>query len=368
MMMAGGGAAVAAWCVYATAHTLLSGPMISAGADADSREIAKLERWVDQLRAENALARSLLDERTNAFQQATLEFEQRHETLKLLLEALQGGEDMETAALRGDGASILVKASIEEAENRQSLERPIITASIEKVGLRAQIDTLRDEQMRFLDEAEDIAVARAEEMRGVLSLTGVGIGRIELDEMEMGGPLVELTSAVLSSESLSPEDLDFAERVVDLSARLEEARYYESMVSSLPLGAPVGVEGYRITSNFGIRTDPFSRRPNWHNGLDIASGWNHPITASGPGVVIFAGYKSGYGNVVEVDHGHGFMSRYAHLKSITVSRGDDVAMGDTVGLMGSTGRSTGPHLHFEVLFHGKAYDPSNFLKAGKHVH
>lgn len=366
MMAAGGGAAVAAWCIYATAHTVLAGPMTAANGTADSRELARQERWLEDLRAENKLQRALLEERTNQFQQATIEFEQRHETLKVLLSTLQGGEDLETAALRGDGSAMLVRASIDEAESRTSRSRPVVTASLERVGLRAQIDTLREDQMRFLDEAEDLAVSRTEELRGVLQLTGVGVGRIDSGETNVGGPLVELSSLV-AGDALTPEEIEFAERVTEIAARLEEARYYEAVVSAIPLGDPVGVE-YRLTSPWGMRTDPMTRRPNWHGGLDIGAFSGAPITASGPGKVIFAGRRSGYGRVVDVDHGYGFVSRYAHLRSIAVKKGDDVAMGDTVGLMGTSGRSTGPHLHLEVLFHGKRYDPANFLKAGRHVH
>lgn len=366
MMAAGGGAAVAAWCIYATAHTVLAGPMTAANGTADSRELARQERWLEDLRAENKLQRALLEERTNQFQQATVEFEQRHETLKVLLSTLQGGEDLETAALRGDGSAMLVRASIDEAESRTSRSRPVVTASLERVGLRAQIDTLREDQMRFLDEAEDLAVSRTEELRGVLQLTGVGVGRIDSGETNVGGPLVELSSLV-AGDALTPEEIEFAERVTEIAARLEEARYYEAVVSAIPLGDPVGVE-YRLTSPWGMRTDPMTRRPNWHGGLDIGAFSGAPITASGPGKVIFAGRRSGYGRVVDVDHGYGFVSRYAHLRSIAVKKGDDVAMGDTVGLMGTSGRSTGPHLHLEVLFHGKRYDPANFLKAGRHVH
>lgn len=366
MMAAGGGAAVAAWCIYATAHTVLSGPLVAANGTADTRELARQERWLEDLRAENKLQRALLEERTNQFQQATVEFEQRHETLKVLLSTLQGGEDLETAALRGDGSAMLVRASIDEAEARTSRSRPVVTASLERVGLRAKIDTLREDQMRFLDDAEDIAVSRTEELRGVLQLTGVGVGRIESDDLNMGGPVLELSSLV-SGDAMTPEEIDFAQRVTEIAARLEEAQYYEGVVSAIPLGDPVGVE-YRLTSPYGMRTDPFTRRPAWHGGLDFGAYMGAPITAAGPGTVVFAGYRSGYGRVVDIDHGYGFVSRYAHLRSISVKKGDELAMGDTLGLMGSSGRSTGAHLHWEVLFHGKRYDPVNFLKAGRHVH
>ena len=100
----------------------------------------------------------------------------------------------------------------------------------------------------------------------------------------------------------------------------------------------------------------------------MGAGWNAPIVAAGPGEVIFAGRKSGYGRVVDVDHGGGFVSRYAHLNRIVAKKGQEVVVGDKLGTMGSTGRSTGPHLHYEVLFHGKQYNPVEFIKAGKHVH
>ena len=93
-----------------------------------------------------------------------------------------------------------------------------------------------------------------------------------------------------------------------------------------------------------------------------------PVVATSPGVISFAGVKSGYGNVVEIDHGHGFKTRYGHMRDIQVSRGERVAIGQRIGSMGSTGRSTGTHLHYEVWFRGRAVDPINFLRAGRHVH
>jgi murein DD-endopeptidase MepM/ murein hydrolase activator NlpD len=92
------------------------------------------------------------------------------------------------------------------------------------------------------------------------------------------------------------------------------------------------------------------------------------VITTSPGVVSFAGQRNGYGNVVEVDHGHGFKTRYGHLASYQVRVGEKVAIGQRIGSMGSTGRSTGTHLHYEVWFRGKVYDPINFLRAGRHVH
>lgn len=357
-------AAVVGWTLYATASLVFlpSGSFSAHG----QQEIDKYERWVQELRARDALSRSQLVERTEAFQEATIGFERRHRTLEVMLETLKNGGELEASALRGDDAPLLVNASIDEADRRQSRPTPaVVETTTTKPSLRGKIDDVQREQQAFLDEVENIAVERAEAARGVLRLTAVGANRIA-ENREMGGPVVQFAS-LTSGEFDNAEDAMFAERVAQVAARMEEARYYEGVVSTLPLGEPVGVTS-RLTSSYGLRVDPFNKRPGWHNGIDLGAYWNAPITATGPGTVSFAGSKSGYGRVVEVDHGNGFKSRYGHLKRINVKKGDSVVIGDVVGAMGSTGRSTGPHLHYEVWFNNKPYDPIEFLKAGKHVH
>jgi murein DD-endopeptidase MepM/ murein hydrolase activator NlpD len=121
------------------------------------------------------------------------------------------------------------------------------------------------------------------------------------------------------------------------------------------------------TSTFGVRKDPFTRRPAFHAGQDFAGAMMTPIRATGPGVVAFTGQRTGYGNVVEIDHGGGFKTRYAHLAAIGVSVGQRVAINQRIGAMGSTGRSTGPHLHYETWVNGRVQDPTRFLRAGEHV-
>ena len=362
--MAAGVAGLAGWTMFATVNYVFNGSA-GVGTVGDTRELARYERWVQELRAKDALSRTLLEERTDEFQRVTAQFEQRHQSLKILLDALDGDEDFEVSALQGDNANLLLKASIDEADMRQSRDTPVVSASFEQTGVRAQIDQLRAEQEAFLDDTEDLAVQRAEEARGVLRLTAVGTSYLD-NGMEMGGPVVSV-AALAADQFESPEDAAFAARVMQVAARLEEARYYESVVAQLPLAEPIGVPS-RLTSNYGLRVDPFTKRPAWHNGIDMAAFYKAPITAAGPGTISFAGVKSGYGRLVEIDHGYAFKSRYAHLRSISVKKGDTVAIGDKLGEMGSSGRSTGPHLHYEVLFHDKAYDPAKFLKAGRHVH
>jgi len=362
-----GATALAGWTIFLTGTFALGGSTGSIAGNSDDRELAKYERWVQDLRAKDALSRSLLEERTDAFQRETAEWEDRQKALEELFEQLKGDENLEVSALKGDGADLLVQASIEEADDRQSRDSYRMTATLDASGNRVSVKKLKYNQERMLDEAEDLAIERAERARSVIQLTTIGSDRI-MESAEMGGPLVSLANLTAGDgNSLSQQDLNFYNRLTETQARVAEMQYYEQIVESLPLGPPVGVP-FRHTSPYGIRVDPFFKRPRWHNGIDVAAYGGAPIVASGPGTVSFAGARSGYGRIVEVDHGYGFKSRYAHLRSISVSKGDKVEAGDLVGKMGTTGRSTGYHLHFEVLFNGKAHDPIQFLKAGRHVH
>ena len=129
----------------------------------------------------------------------------------------------------------------------------------------------------------------------------------------------------------------------------------------LPFGAPV--EKARITSNYGVRNDPFTGEPKRHRGIDFAGKIGTELMAVAPGRVISAGERiGGYGTTVEIDHGLGFTTLYAHLSQIMVTRGDWVRPGTVIGLGGSTGRSTGPHLHYEIRYKGVPFDPSKFIK------
>ena len=139
----------------------------------------------------------------------------------------------------------------------------------------------------------------------------------------------------------------------------------QNIVKTLPLAAPL--PEYRIESTFGGRADPFTRRQAFHAGLDLVAPYRSPVYSTAPGRVIFTGPKGPYGKVVEIDHGHGIVTRFGHLHKPLVARGQMVTVHQVVGELGSTGRSTGPHLHYEVLVNGVPQDPEKFLQAGKNV-
>jgi murein DD-endopeptidase MepM/ murein hydrolase activator NlpD len=357
---------LAGWCVYATTNTLLEGPQATASNAEVERERAKYDRWLNESRAQAAASQALLEERTRQFDRTTADLEGRHEVLRSLLE-YAGGSTLQLAANRPierDGARIIMAASIDEAEPRQS--RAIVSEpyQVTTVGFRARPDHLETEQAEFLSEIEDRVVESSEQTRGVLRLTGVSTAALTADEA-VGGPLVPQDFvAYLRDSGLNPA---FAERVAQVAARVSESRRLEGIAQSTPLAAPVAVD-YRETSGYGQRIDPFTGRPTFHSGLDMAAFERAPVVATSPGTVVYAGTRSGYGYTVEIDHGHGFKTRYAHLRDIQVERGAQVAIGQRIGSMGSTGRSTATHLHYEVWFRGRAVDPVNFLRAGRHVH
>jgi len=358
---AAGVTALAGWTVFATASFVFGGGETTLPGG-EGKELAKYERWVQDLRARESLQRTLMEERSKD----TADLEEKQKALEELLNDMREDDGQKLSALEGDGASLLVEASIEEADRRQSRDAHLMTGGLSVPAARGTTKAIEQDIYRLFDLMEDHAAERAERARGVLMLTAVGTDNI-LASSNVGGPEVSMGSLTSSASDWSIGDQDFMTRIFQARARIAEMKHYEKVVDSLPLGVPVAVP-FRYTSPYGIRIDPFTKRPSPHMGVDLAAYRDAPIVTTGPGSVSFAGARSGYGLLVEVDHGHGFKSRYGHLRSITVSKGDTIKIGDLVGRMGSTGRSTGDHLHYEVWYNGKPYDPNKFLKAGRHVH
>nr|WP_247713353.1 M23 family metallopeptidase [Qipengyuania polymorpha] len=176
------------------------------------------------------------------------------------------------------------------------------------------------------------------------------------ESQAMGGPLEGL--ATDSKGNIDPRFERLGLSMARMSA-LEEA------LSGVPQFAPARRD--MISSGFGYRRDPFNRRAAMHKGLDFRGGIGAPIYAAAKGRVSFVGWKGGYGKTVEITHGNGLMTRYAHLSRYDAKVGDSVGAGDIIAKMGSTGRSTGPHLHFEVRINGRAVNPRTFLETAPNV-
>lgn len=173
----------------------------------------------------------------------------------------------------------------------------------------------------------------------------------------LGGPFIQVPNAVRTNPAHA-ELAQLGEQVNRLAALRRAMR-------ALPVGAPLA--RYQIGSPFGVRRDPLNGQLAMHNGVDLVAPRGAAVLATAGGKVTIAGRSGDYGNLVEIDHGFGLRTRYGHLSRINVRPGQTVGPRTPIGTVGSTGRSTGPHLHYEVLFKGKAIDPKRFLEARAHV-
>lgn len=201
-------------------------------------------------------------------------------------------------------------------------------------------------------------------------IAGLDSGEFDFSNPPAQGGPDEGETSDLASESVALPD--FMTQLDELSAQLKDREEQLNVLETLfidrnlqarvlPAGRPV-TKGW-ISSKFGIRTDPFSGKPAWHKGIDLAAKEDSGMIAVAAGVVTWAGKRYGYGNLVEINHGKGYVTRYGHGKSVLVKVGDTVEKGQVIGTVGSTGRSTGPHVHFEVWLEGKAVDPMKYVQA-----
>jgi murein DD-endopeptidase MepM/ murein hydrolase activator NlpD len=223
-------------------------------------------------------------------------------------------------------------------------------AAPDEVGRLRTIAARQDHLVRSLTEAAELRVSRAE---AALQTVGLRPGA----SAAQGGPFLSYAPRTQAIEA------DPALR--RLAATLDRMAQLEALLVALPSDLPT--LGMALSSGFGFRFDPFTGARAMHSGLDFRGAHGAPIRTAAAGRVSFVGQRSGYGNVVEVDHGHGLMTRYAHLAGFKARVGQKVRSGEQIALMGSTGRSTGTHLHFEVRVGGVAVNPRRFLEANPHV-
>ena len=260
------------------------------------------------------------------------------------------------------------------AQTDKADETPNWHAELE--SQREELERARRRSQAHLDALSlRVAQIQAQAMR----LDGLGQRLVDLadldeDEFNFGQTPAQGGPADAGDQDGSFAPPDFMLELESLSAQLKERErqliVLEDMLEDRhlskqgrPSGRPV-TEGW-LSSGFGKRTDPFTGRPAIHNGVDFAGKAGSAIVAVAAGVVTWAGPRSGYGNLVEVNHGRGFVTRYAHNRKHRVKVGQSVKKGQQIAEMGSSGRSTGPHVHFEVLRNGKAVDPRRYLTAAR---
>lgn len=217
-----------------------------------------------------------------------------------------------------------------------------------------RLNRLRARQEQFASVLETAATERLKQVEQ--AIRGFGLDPARLARTAQGGPFIP---AALMARDSGAQDLR------ELAVLLDRLAAMESTLRTIPSGRPTAAP--METSSYGFRRDPFNGMAAFHAGIDFPGRHGQPILAASAGRVIAAGVRNGYGNCIDVDHGHGIVTRYAHLSGYDARVGETVARGQQIGRMGSTGRSTGTHLHFEVRINGAAVNPRPFLEARRDV-
>jgi murein DD-endopeptidase MepM/ murein hydrolase activator NlpD len=218
------------------------------------------------------------------------------------------------------------------------------------------LDKIDHHQMAALTDMEEEVDTKARRIQGVLGELGVNVAGPVARSAAMGGPLVPLKVPRAGSSS-------FERQLYRINVARAQIDRYTRTLANVPVRKPI-VGDVDMSSPFGMRMDPFLGGPAIHTGIDLRGDMGDPVRVTANGRVTRAGWAGGYGNMVEVDHGNGLTTRYGHMSKIEVKAGQHVYMGQTIGRIGSTGRSTGPHLHYETRIDGEPVNPQKFLRAG----
>ena len=311
---------------------------------------------VAQSQTDRTVARArAASERMNADLQARLD------SAVVRMTATTGSlDEMAQMVERRHAALTQVMGMFRGVEGAEQALRPAVPLNPDRSTPVQRMISVRMDQERLIARAETEAQTRAERLRLAFRLAGLNPAAYTPHGSALGGPLVEARDPRALAAVLDVDEA-FAVRIRNAADNLSDMRSLADASQSMPFRRPTTA---RTTSGFGVRFDPFNGRPALHQGQDFAAPLNTPIYAPAPGIVSFVGVRSGYGNTVEIDHGRGFKTRYAHLNATAVLPGQRIRLGQRVGAMGTTGRSTGVHLHYEVWMDGRPQNPARFMRAG----
>jgi murein DD-endopeptidase MepM/ murein hydrolase activator NlpD len=304
-----------AWSGYATVQYAAT---MTGDVATMQRQVAAMEQDVEALRAAAAERAEVVEQR-----QAFL-----------------------SAMLSGEANAAEVARLLPAAADRD-IQDPRVAAEFE------QIDGM---QLMLAAQADAANQARYRHAAAAVRQLGIDPGRFN-QGAGVGGPFEEAAGGATAASA------DVDPRFAQLFANWRRTEQLEQGVAAIPSMMPV--QGARWTSSFGVRSDPFRGRAAMHGGIDMAGPLGTPIYATADGMVSTADWQGGYGNLVELSHGAGIATRYGHLSRIMVRSGERVTRGQVIALMGSTGRSTGSHLHYEVRIDGRAVNPLPFLQSGQ---
>ena len=339
--------------------------------------IAELRAQVDRIMSRQLLDQEQFEKKLNALLQRQAALEQRTSALtgdssttgtikpnRIAPPAITPPEK----ALRPSPISdtVIFAAPPDREARLQSRELPASATRIADRGtagglsgmlarVSLSLDKVEQRQAATLTDLEERIDTRVRRIRSVLADLGVDGAKVPA-EAAVGGPFIPVRTPQSGASA-------FERQLYRINvARAQIDRYSRALVT-VPVRKPV-IGEVDMSSPFGMRMDPFLGRPAIHTGIDLRGDVGEPVRATATGRVSIAGREGGYGNMVEISHGNGLATRYGHLSAIDVKVGQLVRIGEVVGRIGSTGRSTGPHLHYETRINGEAVDPQKFLRAG----
>lgn len=345
--------------------------------------IAELRAQIDRTTSRQLLDQEHFEQKLADIQRRQMTLEQRTTALGALPDIAPTGsvrapgkgaalaDPITTGSLKPSGVSDTVVFVVPPDREARLESRTIALASRLKPGelsktagmgniltrLQSSLDGIEGRQMAALHSLEESYDSRMRRMRGLFTDLGLDLADMETKapRSAVGGPFVPA--------KLPKNAGPFERQLHRINLTRAQIDRLNRTLAVVPYRKPV-IGQVEFSSGFGIRSDPFLGRPAMHTGLDFRASSGDPVRATAYGKVVTAGWNGGYGKMVEIDHGNTLTTRYAHLSEINVKVGDMVRIGQVIGAVGSTGRSTGPHLHYETRIDGEAVDPQKFLRAG----
>jgi len=331
-MSIGGAAALLGWLSISTASIIHGNISSEAAVAAKTAELAQMQTQLAAMKSTSVALEGAVATRAAAIEARQHFLAQlllpRHDLGKLAALLPRGGDIADAGQLIAPKHGALSVATMLEPFRR-----------------------LESQQLAFVDRATEAANAQLKDRQTLVRSLGLDPERLtKQPSYGTGGPYIPVSA---------PADAE--PRFKDLYLSWKKLETLETAMAAVPAYMPV--RNFNYTSGFGVRYDPFNGGAAMHAGLDMAGVMGEPIYAAASGTVITAGRANGYGNLIELDHGRGLATRYGHLSKILVHSGEQVKQGAMIARMGSTGRSTGTHLHFEVRVDGRAVNPRPYLEA-----
>ncbi len=377
-------AAIAIGYLLATSYLVLRDDLIGATTARQARmqqayedRISALRAQVDRITSRQLLDQQLMETKVSELLERQTQLSQRHGRLGPILERAES--EVGTAP-----AIDAVAKPDEHADATGGIAQPTQSFSIASLGgdtrpfslrstrsdplpgetaadradklfvsINELLKNIESQQLTRIATLADNAYKSADAISQALEAAGLPVDS-DFGKSDVGGPLIPLDGSMI-----------FDSKVKELDEALDALDHLKTEARRLPLANPA--PGHSVTSPFGVRADPILGTAALHPGMDFRAPIGMPAKVTAPGVVVKAGWNGGYGRMVEVDHGNGFSTRYGHLSEIDVTVGEKLDAGAVIGKTGSSGRSTGPHLHYEVRHNGEAIDPLRFLTVGKKV-